>query len=388
MSRTDTEDTPLDLTAERLKWLEQTRSAILSAESPYLIAHAALKYIRERIPVQRATVAEFDLENAHATVLAADSDAGTNIRTGLLVPVESFGVPPELQSGDIRHVKDLMRVFRPTSVDREMFLEGIRSYINVPLLAQERLIGALNLASSEANRFSNENIDVARDVADMLAVAILQDRYQAKDRYLQAFPRQLRQAHGQFVRADSMSRLLDDLLDALRDMVPFSRACVYLRDDKNEFALAVQRSRLGLNEQLDSRLPETLSMTDLAQHPLLEQVLVQQKPFRESLSEPDATIQSQLGFPLGVGSRLLGLVTLESEKTFAFDKAHQELGQLLVFQAALAIENQRLMAENEAQNLALIQTIIQGVAAEKKQRDLTETLLDVMATLSSSLDLD
>jgi diguanylate cyclase (GGDEF)-like protein len=389
MTRTDIEDTPVDLTSERLRWLDQTRNAILSAESPYLIAHAALKYLRKLVPVQRATVAEFDLESQRASVMAAASDVHTKIRTGLLVPVETFGLPAEMRSGQVRHIKDLIQVFRPGPVDRELFLEGIRSYINVPLLAQDQLLGTINLASSRANRFSAEDIALAQEVADMLAVAILQTRYQVKDRYLQAFPRVLKSAQDQFVKAASLDELMNELLEAFRQITNYTRARIYLRDDQNEFVQSAMNEVLPEAASASSDiLPAKLSLQDLAEHPLIEQVLVQQKPFRYTSTDIDAPIRSWLAFPLGVGQHLQGLVALEHAHSIAFNQEHEDIGQLLVFQAALAIENQRLMAENEAQDAELHQRLSEHTQSEREQRDLNDTLLDVMATLNSSLDLD
>jgi light-regulated signal transduction histidine kinase (bacteriophytochrome) len=49
--------------------------------------------------------------------------------------------------------------------------------VRVPLLAEGALIGSLNLASATENAFTGEHLEIAREVADQLAVAIRQADY-------------------------------------------------------------------------------------------------------------------------------------------------------------------------------------------------------------------
>ena len=51
---------------------------------------------------------------------------------------------------------------------------GLRSFINVPLLADGELIGVLNVSSVEESAFSQEAIEIAQQVASTLAVALRQ----------------------------------------------------------------------------------------------------------------------------------------------------------------------------------------------------------------------
>jgi len=55
---------------------------------------------------------------------------------------------------------------------RALAQEGMRSCLVVPLVADGDLISALYLAAARANAFSDEHIDVAREIADVLAISI------------------------------------------------------------------------------------------------------------------------------------------------------------------------------------------------------------------------
>jgi signal transduction histidine kinase len=52
--------------------------------------------------------------------------------------------------------------------------EGVRSYLKVPLTAQGELIGTLNLGFDRVGVPTPEDVELAREVADVLALAVLQ----------------------------------------------------------------------------------------------------------------------------------------------------------------------------------------------------------------------
>ena len=55
-------------------------------------------------------------------------------------------------------------------------VQGLRSYVRVPLVAQGTLLGALDLWSDRPHTFTAEHVDIAREVADQLAIGIQQTR--------------------------------------------------------------------------------------------------------------------------------------------------------------------------------------------------------------------
>ncbi|MEW5767645.1 MAG: ATP-binding protein [bacterium] len=162
--------------AERLSTLRDIDRAILAAQSPEAIAQAGLDHIRQLIPCRRASVAVFDFENHEALVLAVHVDGETKLGTGVRFPLEEFGGIEELRHGEVIVVEDIRNLSQPTSVDQRLQAEGLHSYINVPLLLQNELIGSFNLGSGSPGYFTSEYVDIAREVANPLAIAIHQAR--------------------------------------------------------------------------------------------------------------------------------------------------------------------------------------------------------------------
>jgi len=69
--------------------------------------------------------------------------------------------------------------------------EDLRSYINVPLITQDELIGVLNLGKDNPGFFRQQQIDVAREVANQLAIGISLERELSERQQAEAEVRQL-----------------------------------------------------------------------------------------------------------------------------------------------------------------------------------------------------
>jgi len=158
--------------AERLKTLHEIDEAILSARSLNAVAEAALEGLRALLPCSRASVAAIGPDANEATVLAVKTDTETKLGVGTHVPLESFGLPAAVRTGQVRVVEDISALSEPTQADRRLLQEGIRSYVNVPLMAEGELVGFLSVGSSGTSFFSPEHHEVALEVADMVAVAV------------------------------------------------------------------------------------------------------------------------------------------------------------------------------------------------------------------------
>jgi PAS domain S-box-containing protein len=158
--------------AERLRVLHGIDRAILAAQSPKAIAQAALAHIRELVPCTQASAVTFDWEAGEATVLAAHVDGQTTIGTGAHVPLEVFGDIEALRQGTVHTVEDISTLTQLSATAQALQANGIHFYINVPLISQGELIGSLNWGWDNPDAFTPQHMEVAREVADSLAIAI------------------------------------------------------------------------------------------------------------------------------------------------------------------------------------------------------------------------
>ncbi len=160
--------------ARRLKTLQEIDRAILAAGSPAEIARAALHHLRHVIPFLRASVMVWDDRAGEGTLYAVDSQREVKLGVGTRLPLEAFG-GDEVRNGKVHIVNDVLSQPESPFVE-SLKAEGLRSWMNVPLISQERLIGTLNLGWDRPGTVASEHIEIAREVADSLAIAIQQAR--------------------------------------------------------------------------------------------------------------------------------------------------------------------------------------------------------------------
>ncbi len=167
----------------RLENLRRTDRAILEAQSPQAVAQIALAHLRQLVPCQRASITLFEFDTNQATVLAAHTEVDTSISAEARFPLNDFGGDLEaLRRGEVCVLEDVPDLPQRSPVVQALHAEGMYSFANVPLVVEGRLIGSLNLGARRPAAFTEEQIEIAREVANSLAVAIQQARLHESQR--------------------------------------------------------------------------------------------------------------------------------------------------------------------------------------------------------------
>ena len=160
--------------AERLETLHEIDRAILDARSVEGIAEVSLYHIQRVVPCVRASVAVFDAAAGEALLLAARADGETRLEKGWHGPLEWVWFIEDLRQGHVYTVEDIQAQPPASPLMEALQAEGVRAYVNVPLMAHGELIGSLNLGVEHAGRLTSEQADIVREVATQLAIAIQQ----------------------------------------------------------------------------------------------------------------------------------------------------------------------------------------------------------------------
>ncbi|MBM4459846.1 MAG: GAF domain-containing protein, partial [Chloroflexi bacterium] len=161
--------------AARLEAMHEIDQATLAAQPVEAIAETALRGLRRLVPCRRASVALFDPAQAEATVLAVLTEGQTKLAAGDRIPLEDIQIE-DLRGGVVRVIGDLLAIPHLSPTLQTLQAEGVRSLVNVPLLAEGELIGMLSLAADRPGAFTTDQEAIARRMADQLAVAIQQTR--------------------------------------------------------------------------------------------------------------------------------------------------------------------------------------------------------------------
>ncbi len=156
----------------RLEILHDLGRAILAARSPRTIAHEALRRLRRLVDCERASVVLLDDRSNTYLILAVDVDGDTALAEGREFPVNSPAIRGV--SAEMVVVGDLDALPQRTPLEESLRREGIRSFVNVPLRVDGRVIGSLNLGSRQPYGFDDEDLGVAEEVAHLVAIAVRQ----------------------------------------------------------------------------------------------------------------------------------------------------------------------------------------------------------------------
>jgi formate hydrogenlyase transcriptional activator len=123
------------------------------------------------------------------------------------------------------------------STERQLLAEGVRSICVVPLLLAGKGIGTLNVASNEADQYSEAEAGLLQEAANQVALAIENARVYEEARALNAQlaraaerNRVLLEVNNAIVNCLNRGALVHAICEAVKNVVPFDRVALTLPD--------------------------------------------------------------------------------------------------------------------------------------------------------------
>jgi PAS domain S-box-containing protein len=160
--------------ATRLESLRDIDRAILAIQPPEKIARVALRHLARLVPCWRASVGRIDPGSQRGWILTSIGALSRRTPSGTKAPpmaIDPADFEP-LRHGGSLIVDDFQE--RADLSERQKVLKdaGARSGASLPLLIRGKLIGSLNFFSDRPGAYTPENVEVIREAADQVAIAM------------------------------------------------------------------------------------------------------------------------------------------------------------------------------------------------------------------------
>lgn len=223
-------------------------------------------------------------------------------------------------------------------------VDPVRSEIAVPMMARGRLVGVLDLESTELDAFTGEDQAMLTLIASRVGAAIdnarLHQRLERRNRTL----RTLATLAQEFSSILDLDELLKRIAQAVRSLMDFDAFSILLIEGDH------------LRHRFSQRYDERVEVDNI---PLGQGVTGHAASLREPMLVKDTSadpryisahpdIRSEVAVPLIIKDRVLGVIDVENEKLGYFTEDHMRTLTLLAPQIAIAIENAQLYEEVES----------------------------------------
>jgi signal transduction histidine kinase/GTP-sensing pleiotropic transcriptional regulator CodY len=262
-----------------------------------------------------------------------------------------------------------------------------RSLLGVPLIYGEHKLGAVLIAHNQPHKFTSDEIRLAEQAGNLVALALWDVQQEIE------LARRLRESNvlTEIGRALSESerigldKVLQMIVESARDLIPGAEKTVIHLIDLEQEAL-IPRAVTGFSEfsggQLNMRLGKGVAGQVFATGEVINIADVETDP-RFLRDERPARFRSLMVSSIQSGQERLGTISVQSNEPDAFNTEEQKLLAGLGIQAAIAIENARLL-ENTQQSLKEVNALYQVARGLVASLDTNQLMDDVVKLLHES----
>ncbi len=219
----------------------------------------------------------------------------------------------------------------------------VHSELSVPMIARNRLVGVIDVQSSQLGAFRDYDRAMLKLIAGRVAAAIDNAQlYRRAERQYRTI-RTLSRISQEFSSILEIDELLSKIAASVRGLINYDAFSILLVD-------AEQKT---LRHRFSMRYDERVNIDNI---PLGKGITGAAATSREIVrvhdtgtdpryiaSHPD--IRSEIAVPLIVGHRVIGVMDLESERIGYFTDDHSRTLNMLAPSVAIAVENARLYQE-------------------------------------------
>ena len=272
-----------------------------------------------------------------------------------------------IESGEAVLISDLREVPFSNEYTFDKIKKGLRSILCVPLKIQDRTLGTMHINHWHAiRRFSNEEIALLQGVANQAAIAIENARLFANERRQLHLSQTLQEVGSLLTSTMQLEQVYDHIFKLLAQVITYHSASLFLLDrarERFEMVMAV-----GLPDPFyDLRgfvLPSQLVFEQIVESEGWTVVPDLRELSNWANLAGDRMERSWIGALLVVKDEVIGLLSVDGERVGQYSKEDGRTVAAFANQAAVAIENARLLDETmrQTKELAVLNQITQETA--------------------------
>ncbi len=306
-----------------------------------------VKSITAIMGVKGASVRLLDEKNQTLRVAAAYGLSKSYIDKGPLVLAEN-PVEREILGGKVVSTKDITQ--EPDVVYREEAAwEGIKSILNMPLMAGDRAIGIIRIYTSEPHEFTPEEIERLRGLSSFGGIIVDRAKLWDEMRALTCIAQSISSTL-------SLEEVLQIIAENAARALGMRASSIRLLDSEGK--LLEMKAAYGLSSTYLGKGPVELTKSTLDRKCIEGRcALIQDISKDAELQYPDEVVQegirAMLSVPLKVKGKAIGILRVYASVPYKFSPSEIEFLTTLASYGAIAIENARLYehVKNEYEEL-------------------------------------
>lgn len=337
------------------------------------------------------------LEDDALTILDSRTGRQPDASTGMRFPLDhdsliwqAFLRHEPIVIEDVRGDEPLAAAYRTAigpALESAPFRD-VRSWLAAPLVIQDRVTGLLTMSLTEPNYFDAGHTRLARAFADQAALAMENARLLAESKQQTRELSTLLEVSSKLASTLELKPLLGVILDQLKLVADYSSASILSLDGDQAVQLDYRWPGIPADQVPEQRFPLSRFSPIWEIVRRREPVIVSDvddgsaaaRAYRQVVGERLMTslsyVRSWMAVPLTLNDRVIGMITLAKDEPGFYTHRHAALATAIADQAAVAIENARLLAQTEQRAREL--TALLGVAASLSSTIQLEPLLDVV----------
>ncbi len=287
-------------------------------------------------------------ETKNRTIPVAAYGAANDIYRNIkFQPGEKTLTASALEAGHLLVVDDAQDSPYVTPRIAELF--GTRSVLAIPMISNEKKLGAVLLGFVQPHRFNPDEIILSEQTADLVALALAKFRAVEEARRRAEEAETLRRAGAAISETLDLQEATTRILEQLAFVLPHDSASVQLLRDGELEIIGGEgwddpSTIIGVRFPIPGDNPNTVVIE--TRKPYLVNDTYETFPVFRTISHA-AHIRSWLGVPLIVRNQVIGLLTIDSREINHFTADDAELVTAFAGQVAVAIENARLFDETQ-----------------------------------------